>query len=38
MTTLSPRYSDDSIGLWRATVAAGWRTRRLQRSADAEDV
>jgi hypothetical protein len=32
MTTLllSPRYSDDSIAVWRAAVSAGWRTRRVR--------
>jgi hypothetical protein len=32
---LSPRYSDDSIALWRAALAAGWRTRRLQKLGEA---
>lgn len=27
---LSPRYSDDSIALWRAAGALGWGTQRLQ--------
>jgi hypothetical protein len=36
MTTLvlSPRYSEDSIGLWRAAVAAGWRTQRVARLSE----
>lgn len=31
---LSPRFTDDSIALWRAALAAGWRTRRLARLGD----
>jgi hypothetical protein len=33
---MSPRYTDDSIALWRAALAGGWRTRRLQRLGEAE--
>lgn len=40
MTTLvlSPRFSDDSIALWRAAHAAGWRTRRLTRIGEAVEL
>lgn len=35
---LSPRHSDDSNALWRAAIAAGWRTRRLQRIGEAAEL
>lgn len=33
---LSPRFTDDSIALWRAALAAGWHTHRLTRLGDAD--
>lgn len=35
---LSPRHSDDSNALWRAAIAAGWRTRRLVRIGEATEL
>lgn len=35
---LSPRFSDDSISLWRAALAAGWRTRRLSHIREAAEL
>jgi hypothetical protein len=35
---LSPRHSDDSTALWRAAIAAGWRTRRLLRIGEAAEL
>lgn len=35
---LSPRFTDDSIALWRAALAAGWRTHRLARLGDADSL
>ncbi len=35
---LSPRFSDDSILLWRAAIASGWQARRLARLGDARDL
>ncbi len=35
---LSPRYSSDSIGLWRAALAAGWSTTRVRQIGEVAEL